>query len=78
MINSITGFATTLINIYTARNGDWSITAIITATVTGICTTSLLILWGLYEKRILEVEKQHKKRMDELELQRSTATGSAS
>jgi hypothetical protein len=75
--NSISGFITTLVNIYTARHGDWSITAIITATITGICTTTLLILLGVYNFWKLDlVKKEHKKRMDEL--QGSTTTGSAS
>ncbi|KAL4889169.1 hypothetical protein BDV59DRAFT_120911 [Aspergillus ambiguus] len=36
-INSITGFVNTIINIYTARGGAWSVTATVTASVTGTC-----------------------------------------
>jgi hypothetical protein len=34
-MNAVAGLATTLINIYTARDGDWSIMALITTIITG-------------------------------------------
>ncbi|KAM3069105.1 hypothetical protein ACMFMG_010630 [Clarireedia jacksonii] len=35
LMNSATGLATTIINIYTSKNGLWSVTAIVTTVVTG-------------------------------------------
>ncbi|KAG2026544.1 hypothetical protein GB937_001324 [Aspergillus fischeri] len=36
IMNAAAGLATTLINIYTARDGDWSIMALITTIITGV------------------------------------------
>ncbi|KIX02414.1 uncharacterized protein Z518_08355 [Rhinocladiella mackenziei CBS 650.93] len=36
-MNSLAGLITTLVNVYTAQHGVWSVTAKITATVTGSC-----------------------------------------
>ncbi|KAH6694349.1 hypothetical protein BKA61DRAFT_439549, partial [Leptodontidium sp. MPI-SDFR-AT-0119] len=53
LTNSAIGFLTTIINIYTARGGHWSVTAIVTAAVTGGYTTIMLVLllafdiWGM-------------------------------
>ncbi|PGG97522.1 hypothetical protein AJ80_09691 [Polytolypa hystricis UAMH7299] len=38
LLNSIAGLITTLINIFTARSGDWSVMAITTVVVTGLST----------------------------------------
>lgn len=35
-MNAAAGLATTLINIYTARDGDWLIMALITTIITGV------------------------------------------
>lgn len=43
LVNSATGFINTLINVYTAHGGSWSVTAIVTASVTG----SLALISGL-------------------------------
>ena len=42
-MHSAMGFINTLINIYTAHAGSWSVTAIVTASVTG----SLTLISGL-------------------------------
>ena len=39
---------TTLINVYTAKNGLWSTMAIVTGAVAGSCTIILLILYLFY------------------------------
>lgn len=36
-MNSVAGLITTLVNVYTAQEGVWSVTAKITAIVTGSC-----------------------------------------
>ncbi|CZT08633.1 uncharacterized protein RAG0_13624 [Rhynchosporium agropyri] len=77
------GFLTTIINIYTARGGHWSITAIVTAAVTGGCTTFMLVLllafdiWGMRrimkehdEKKRAEQEKEKAKQEEAMRLKR--------
>ncbi len=60
LTNSAIGFITTIINIYTVRSGFWSVTAIVTAAVTGSWTTIMLALlvaydiWGLRK-----IKKEH-------------------
>jgi hypothetical protein len=52
LLNSLTGFTSTLINIYTAQEGSWSATAIITVTVTGTCTVGLFVIYLVYTLRL--------------------------
>lgn len=67
-INSITGLGTTVINIYTARGGVWSVTAIVTTAVTGTCTVFMLTMLVLYHFRLLwNVKKDHEKRMERIQ-----------
>ncbi|CZT07752.1 uncharacterized protein RCO7_11239 [Rhynchosporium graminicola] len=83
LTNSAIGFLTTIINIYTARGGHWSITAIVTAAVTGGCTTFMLVLllafdiWGMRrimkehdEKKRAEQEKEKAKQEEAMRLKR--------
>ncbi|KAK6609670.1 hypothetical protein H4I96_03601 [Botrytis cinerea] len=64
-INSITGLGTTVINIYTAREGVWSVTAIVTTAVTGTCTVFMLTMLVLYNFKLLEnVKRDHKRRLE--------------
>ncbi|APA13368.1 hypothetical protein sscle_11g081380 [Sclerotinia sclerotiorum 1980 UF-70] len=71
-LHSITGLLTTIINIYTARSGAWSVTAIITITVTGCCTVFLLASFLIYNFWLLQnVKKEHKKKVLELSRLRS-------
>jgi hypothetical protein len=53
LINSATGLFNTLINVYTARAGSWSVTATITAAVTGSFAFSSAILFGVYNNWLL-------------------------
>jgi hypothetical protein len=65
LTNSAIGLITTIINIYTAQSGFWSITAIVTAAVTGSCTTIMIVLllvfdtWGLRK-----IKKEHAQRKE--------------
>ena len=60
LLNSIAGLISTLINVYTARNGHFSLTATVTAIVTGVCTAIFTVLFFLYNNWILEkVRKGH-------------------
>ncbi|EXJ58410.1 hypothetical protein A1O7_05835 [Cladophialophora yegresii CBS 114405] len=47
-MNSIAGLITTLVNVYTAQHGVWSITARITAVVIGSCMVVAGLLFALY------------------------------
>ncbi|KUL81604.1 hypothetical protein ZTR_10498 [Talaromyces verruculosus] len=57
LVNATTGFANTLINIYTARHGTWSVTAIITAAVTGTFAGISALLFLLYSGRLHQMKK---------------------
>ncbi|KAF7894692.1 uncharacterized protein EAF01_010142 [Botrytis porri] len=77
-LHSITGLLTTIINIYTARSGDWSVTAIITASVTGFCTVFLLVQLLFYNFWLLQkIKKEHKRQISQIELNRHHNIGSA-
>ncbi len=53
---------TTLINVYTARGGFWSVTAIATGAVTGSCTLILGVLFLVYDRwKLGQVKKEHYK-----------------
>ncbi|OCK74620.1 hypothetical protein K432DRAFT_252713, partial [Lepidopterella palustris CBS 459.81] len=47
-INSITGLITTIVNIYTARGGGWSVTAKATIAVTGASAGISFMLYLIY------------------------------
>lgn len=59
-MNAAAGLATTLINIYTARDGDWSIMALITTIITGVtlvAAASLTIVFKFI--KLKEVQEAH-------------------
>ena len=58
LLNSIAGLITTLINVYTARKGHFSLTATVTTIVTGICTAVFTTLFFLYNNWVLEKVRQ--------------------
>jgi hypothetical protein len=61
LLNSLAGFITTLVGVYGARGGFWSVIAIITAAVTGTSTSLMLVLYLIYDFwRLNEVKKQHR------------------
>lgn len=61
MLNSLAGLITTIVNIYTARSRFWSTTAIITAVVTGICTSVLMVFFSMYYFwKLKRVKDEHK------------------
>ncbi|KAL4887978.1 hypothetical protein BDV59DRAFT_196830 [Aspergillus ambiguus] len=53
LINSITGFINTVINVYTSRDGTWSVTAVITAAVTGSFSVISGLLYLYYNHWLL-------------------------
>ncbi|ETI22614.1 hypothetical protein G647_06690 [Cladophialophora carrionii CBS 160.54] len=63
-MNSVAGLVTTLVNIYTAQHGVWSITARITAIVIGACMIVAGLLFALYNFWALRrVRKTHERQM---------------
>ena len=56
--NSIAGLITTIINIYTARSGDWPIMAILTASITAAIALTSFVLIMVYQFGKLERIKQ--------------------
>ncbi|KAH8653974.1 hypothetical protein BGZ60DRAFT_460367 [Tricladium varicosporioides] len=57
LLHSSVGLITTLINIYTAQGGHWSVTAKITVIVIGLCTGNMSVLYLVYNHWILEKMK---------------------
>lgn len=63
-LNSLAGLISTLINVYTQQDGAWSVTARITAIVTGASMVVTGCLFGLYNFWILRrVKKVHGREM---------------
>jgi len=63
-LNSIAGLVTTLVNVYTAQQGVWSVTARVTAIVTGSCVGVAGFLFLTYNFWALRrVRKSHEKDM---------------
>lgn len=64
-MNSATGLVNTLINVYTARQGSWSVPAAITAAVTGSFTTITAILLLVYDTWLLgKIRQEHDKAVE--------------
>jgi len=59
-LNSVAGLITTLVNVYTAQKSVWSVTAKITAIVTGSCVGVAGCLFAIYNFWALRsVRKSH-------------------
>ncbi|KAH8430032.1 uncharacterized protein LDX57_007703 [Aspergillus melleus] len=59
-MNAAAGLATTLINIYTARDGDWSIMALITTIITGFTLVTSFSLAMVFKFiKLKEVQEAH-------------------
>jgi hypothetical protein len=53
-----------LVNIYTAHDGFWSVTAVVTAVVTGICTVITLVLYLVYDTWLLnKIKREHNQKL---------------
>lgn len=64
-LNSVAGLLTTIVNVYTAQKGVWSITAKITAIVTGSAAGVAGGLFALYNFWVLQrVREKHDRSMD--------------
>jgi hypothetical protein len=57
--NSLVGLINSLVNIYTAQDGFWSVTAIVTTTVTGTCLVVMFVLYLVYKIYYSEARKEH-------------------
>ncbi|MCJ1414190.1 hypothetical protein MMC32_000515 [Xylographa parallela] len=65
LLNSVAGLISTLVNIYSAQNGDFSITAKVTVIATGVCAAITALLFLLYNNWALSrVKETHQKAMD--------------
>ncbi|KAJ5417420.1 uncharacterized protein N7487_000970 [Penicillium crustosum] len=59
-LNSVAGLITTVINIYTARNGHWPIMAVLTASITATIALASLFLILVYQFGKLEsIKREH-------------------
>lgn len=61
LLNSATGLITTLINIYTAQGGNWSITAVITCVASGLCAVVFLMLYLTYTWLLNKVKEREER-----------------
>lgn len=68
MLNAVAGFLTSLINIYTARDGDWSIMAVLTVVVTAGTALASLVFLAFYFVKLAQVRYEHEQ--EELRAQR--------
>ncbi|MCJ1391376.1 hypothetical protein MMC18_004240 [Xylographa bjoerkii] len=65
LLNSVAGLISTLVNIYSAQNGDFSITAKVTVIATGVCSAITALLFLLYNNWALSrVKERHQEEMD--------------
>lgn len=63
-MNSVAGLITTLVNVYTAQHGVWSVTAKVTAIVTGSCVGVGGFLFLVYNFGLLRsIQKTHLKEL---------------
>ncbi|CAG8902296.1 unnamed protein product [Penicillium egyptiacum] len=63
--NSVAGLITTIINIYTARNGDWPIMAVLTASITAVMALTSFVLIMVYQFGKLErIKEEHVREID--------------
>lgn len=66
VLSSLAGVLTTVVNVYSARDGVWSITAKIAAIVTGSCAGVSLALFLIYNFWALRgVRKEHNEEFPE-------------
>ncbi|RSL60286.1 hypothetical protein CEP53_005475 [Fusarium sp. AF-6] len=49
LLNSVVAFLMSLINVYTAQEGSWSVTAIVTTCIVGIWGLTMVLLLALCE-----------------------------
>lgn len=67
VLNSLAGLISTLINVYTQQDSRWSVTARVTAIVTGSCMVVTAILFAMYNFWALQrVKKSHARDMAQL------------
>jgi len=67
-LNSLAGLISTLINVYSQQDGNWSITAEVTAIVTGACMVVTAVLFLIYNMWVLErVRRSHGREMQRAE-----------
>jgi len=67
---SVIGLINSLVSIYTAHDGYWSVTAIVTTAVTGTCSVVMLGLYLIYKK-------QHKEAKEEFEQEKTQTSEQA-
>lgn len=73
-MNSLAGLISTVVNVYSAQNGDMSITAEVTMCVTGGCTGLFLILFVLYNFwAVKRIKNRHNRQLQE-DIERGRAT----
>ncbi|KAF2270194.1 hypothetical protein CC78DRAFT_574323 [Lojkania enalia] len=58
LMNSIAGLISTLVNIYSAQDGQYSVTAKVTIIVTAVCSVVTAALFLLYNSVMLELVKR--------------------
>ena len=64
LLHAVAGLITTLVNVYSAQGGAWSVTATITAIVTSVCTGTMLALYLVYNNWLLAgVKKSHEQEL---------------
>lgn len=64
LLNATAGLLTSVVNIYTAKEGDWSIMALLATIVTGLSAAGFLALVIIYRfGRLVKVKQEHELEM---------------
>lgn len=59
-LNATAGLLTSLVNIYTAREGNWSIMALLTIIITSLSASGFLALVMIYKfGKLVKVKQEH-------------------
>ncbi|KAL3484451.1 hypothetical protein BJX62DRAFT_248413 [Aspergillus germanicus] len=65
LLNTAAGLLTSLINIYTAKGGDWSVMALLTVIVSGVLAATsggLMVFYKFWKLRIVEADHERETR----------------
>jgi hypothetical protein len=71
LLNALAALLTTIINIYTAKNGDWSIMAVLTSIDSSLSVASVILIYIYKFRKLKMVIEEH---LGEIESQTNKVT----
>lgn len=66
LLNALAGLLTTLINVYTAKDGVWSIMPLLTVIVTGLVALLSMVITAYYYFLSNEIKDEHEREMQDV------------